>query len=67
MTVYFFSDHSWTDQEVLHHYLIASRESQGEEDFKREFESAARGGYQFGEEGPKGWIGPIGGKQVPVP
>ena len=67
MTIYFFSDHSWTEQEVLRHYLSATKEKRGEEDFKREFESSARGGYQISEEGQKGWIGPIRGKQEPVP
>jgi hypothetical protein len=66
MTIYFFSDHSWTDQEVLNHYLTASEENPGDEDFIKAFESAARGGYQFDDEGERGWIGPISGKQVPV-
>jgi hypothetical protein len=67
MTIYFFSDHSWTDQEVLHHYVTSSEKNPGDEKFKREFESAARGGYQFGNEEERGWIGPIRGTQDPVP
>jgi hypothetical protein len=66
MTVYLFSDHSWTEQEVLHRYLTVSDERKEDMDFKKDFESAARGGYQFDEKGERGWIGPIRGKQVRV-
>ena len=38
MTIYFFSDHSWTDGAVLHQYLTASEESQEDQEFKKEFE-----------------------------
>ena len=62
MTVYFFSDHSWTDREVLHRYLTVSEANQEDRIFKEEFESSARGGFEFDEEEQRGWIGPIRGK-----
>ena len=67
MTIYFFSDHSWTAQEVLHRYLTAPEESQADRIFKKKFESAARGGFHIDQEEQRGWIGPIRGPQVPVP
>ena len=66
MTIYFFSDHSWTDGEILHQYLTASEESREDQELKKEFEAASRGGYQIDEKKERGWIGPIRGKQIPV-
>lgn len=66
MTIYFFSDHTWTEREVLHRYLNDFDGSEENRTFRKEFESAVRGGYEFDHETREGWIGPIRGHQVPV-
>lgn len=63
MTMYIFSDHTWTDHGVLHRYLTARNEDSQEKAFKQGFESAVRGGFQIDPHGEQGWLGPIGGHQ----
>ena len=63
MTIYIFSDHTWTDPGKLHHYLTAPEGDSREKADKAEFELAVRGGFQIDPHGEKGWIGPIGGHE----
>ena len=66
MTIYFFSDHSWTEAEVLSRYVNQSVGDAEDRIFRKEFESAARGGYEFDKGKQRGWIGPIGEQEVTI-
>jgi len=61
VTIYIFSDHSWTHPDSLHRYLM-KKNSEEEEKFLREFEQSARGGFIYIRGKSKGWLGPIPNK-----
>ena len=68
VTVYIFANHEWTTPEVLHRYLtLGIFVDPEEQQFKREFESAVRGGFVFHQEGMKGWLGPLGWEETVMP
>jgi len=58
VTIYIFSDPSWTHPDTLHRYLKKG-EGEDEEKFRREFDHAARGGFIYNQGKVKGWLGPI--------
>ena len=58
MTIYIFSNHTWTGPEVLSRYLGISN-NMAKRTFEREFEASVRGGYHIDTFEAKGWIGPI--------
>lgn len=58
VTIYIFSDPSWTHPDILHRYL-ANLEGKEEENFRLEFDQAARGGFIHIQGTTKGWLGPI--------
>ena len=64
VTIYIFSDSSWTHPDTLHRYL-AKNEGEEEEKFRREFEQAARGVFIYIRGKSKGWLGPIPNKSKP--
>lgn len=58
VTLYIFSNPSWTEPDKLGDYLH-SIETPEEEPWVKEFTSAARGGFIYREGSSTGWIGPI--------
>jgi len=58
VTIYIFSDPSWTHPDTLHRYLVKN-EGKEEESFRVEFEKSARGGFIYIHGKTKGWLGPI--------
>ena len=64
VTIYIFSDPSWTYPDTLHRYLMKNG-GEEEEKFRREFEQAVRGGFIYIRGKVKGWIGPIPDKSKP--
>ncbi len=64
VTIYIFSDHSWTHPDTLHRYLVKN-EGKEEGAFRREFEQSARGGFIYIQGKTKGWLGPIPDKAKP--
>ena len=64
MTIYFFSDHTWTESAIVRRYVTATTGSSEEMAFKEEFEMMVRGGFQIDLQGQQGWIGPIGGRKI---
>ena len=61
ITIYIFSDPSWTHPDTLHRYLV-KKKGEEEEKFLREFEQAVRGGFIYIRGKSKGWLGPIPNK-----
>ena len=64
VTIYIFSDPSWTHPDTLHRYLVKN-EGKEEETFHREFEKSARGGFIYIQGKTKGWLGPIPDQSKP--
>ena len=62
MTIYIFSDHTWTELGILRRYVTTTLENSEEKAFKEEFDLMVRGGFQIDLHGQQGWIGPIGGR-----
>jgi hypothetical protein len=58
VTIYIFSDPTWTHPDTLHRYL-EKKEGKKERVFHLEFEQAARGGFIHIRGKTKGWLGPI--------
>ena len=64
VTIYIFSDPSWTEPDTLHRYMVKN-ESKEEESFRLEFEQSARGGFIYIQGKTKGWLGPIPDESKP--
>ena len=58
MTVYVFSDPTWTEPEVLAQYLRMEK-TQEEQIKAKEFRAVARGGFVYKKGIKTGWLGPI--------